>query len=254
MKGMVAILIAGVLIPVAAVAQEWKPYTYADPGFTVQFPAAPAVETGRTKSASGASLPVTRYVVRQERIIYTLSVVNYSGTNDDSLTTIGETQKSLTASGKVTASAGTRIKRHFGRALSVAGADGSRSVIGIYFVDKHLYTLVAQELPPNTDEESGDAVRFQESLQFSDEDSGFGGFGGLFGGNAGDHPKARPEPEPKAQSKLEPKPEPRSAPSPHTDATCAGKSAGDAVQLQTPGGPVAATCTLVAQPDVPPSR
>jgi hypothetical protein len=40
---------------------------------------------------------------------------------------------------------------------------------------------------------------------------------------------------------------------PPADAACAGKSAGDAVQLQTPAGPVPATCTLVARPNMPPN-
>jgi hypothetical protein len=250
-KAMVVIVMAAVLMPVAAVAQEWKAYTYPDPGFTIQFPAVPAVETGTIRNATGVSLPLTRYAVRQDGISYTLSVVNYSSTNADALSTIAATERSLGASGKVTAAKGARVNRSFGRELSFDGTDGSRSAIAIFFVNRHLYTLVGQALPPNAGEKSGDAIRFQESLRFLNDD---GGFFGLFGGtdsasNAGGAAGAAGAGRPggAAEGHL------KSAHNPPADATCAGKSAGDAVQLETPGGPVAATCTLVARPNVPPA-
>src|SRR3984957_8738316 len=180
MKAIVAILMAGLLVPVAALAQEWKVYTYPDPGgFTVQFPGVPALERGTIKNATGVSLPMTRYAVRQDHVTYTVSVVNYSSTNADALSTIALTERSLSANGKVTAAAGARINRYFGREMNLTGTDGSRSAIAIFFVNKHLYTVVGQALPPSADEKSGDAIRFRESLQFLDDEGGFFGF---FGG------------------------------------------------------------------------
>jgi hypothetical protein len=258
MKGIVAILMASLLLPVAAVAQEWKTYTYPVPGFSIQFPGVPAVETGTIKNATGVSLPMTRYVVRGDRIIYTLKVVNHSSTNADALSTIVETQRSLSASGKVTGATGARIGRYFGRALTLEGTDGSRSAIAIFFVDKHLYTVAAQTLPPNANEDADDAIRFQQSLQFPDND---GGFFRLFGGASGASSVSSASSANSANSaagatgsrsgdagegRL------RGAHNPPSDATCAGKSAGDAVQLETPGGPVPATCTLVARPNLSP--
>jgi hypothetical protein len=247
MKAIVRILMAGLLMPAAAVAQNWTVYTYPDPGFTIQFPGEPAVETSTVKNATGVSLPMTRYAVRQDRINYTLSVVDYSSTNADALSTITETERSLGASGKVTAATGARIHRSFGRKLSLNGVDGSRSTIAIFFVNKHLYTLVGQAFPPNTIEKSDDAIRFQESLQFIEDDSGFfglfggptsvGGAGSAGGGRSGDAGAGRS----------------RVANHPPADTACTGKSAGDAVQLETPGGPVAAICTLVARPTMPPN-
>ncbi len=252
MKAIVAILVASLLMPVAGVAQEWKTYTYPVPGFSIQFPGVPAVETGAIKNATGVSLPMTRYVVRQDRIIYTLNVVNHSSTNADALTTIVETQRSLSASGKVTGVTGARIGRYFGRALSLEGTDGSRSAIAIFFVDKHLYTVAAQTLPPNANEDSDDAIRFQQSLQFLDND---GGFLRLFGGGSGtssaNGANSANSAGAAAASRSRDAADGRSRGThdPPSDATCAGKSAGDAVQLETPGGPVPATCTLVARPD-----
>jgi hypothetical protein len=247
MKAMVRILMAGLLMPVVAVAQEWTAYTYPDPGFTIQFPGVPVVETSTIKNATGVSLPMTRYAVRQDHINYTLSVVNYSSINADALSTITETERSLGASGKVTAATGARINRSFGRKLSLNGTDGSRSTIAIFFVNKHLYTLVGQALPPNAVEESDDAIRFQESLHFLEDDSGFFGlFGGpTSAGGAGSASGGHSGPAGEGRSRV--------AHNPPADAACTGKSAGDAVQLETPGGPVAAICTLVARPTMPPN-
>jgi hypothetical protein len=243
MKATVSILLAALLLPVAAGAQEWKAYSYPDPGFTIQFPGVPAVETGTIKNSTGVSLPFTRYVVRQDHVSYTLSVVNYSSTNADSLSTIAETERSLGGSGKVTVASGARVNRHFGRALTVNGTDGSRSAIAIFFVNKHLYTVVGQAFAPDAAEKSADSDHFQESLQFPEDNGGFGGFGGfagIFGSSGGDHVRAATNGATNGAN------------SPHADATCAGKSAGDAVQLETPGGPVPATCILTARPNTPP--
>jgi hypothetical protein len=260
MKAIVAMLMTGLLTPITALAQDWQAYTYPDPGFTIQFPGAPAVEMGRIKNSTGVLLPITRYVVRQDHVTYTVSVVNYSSTNADALTTITETERSLGASGKVTAAAGARVNRYFGREMRLNGTDGSRSAIAIFFVNKHLYTVVGQALAPSADEKSGDAIHFQESLQFLDDGGGFGGFAGLFGGgrsggiSGGGTPGGAGTGATGGGGGGGGNPggaRPRVSNNAPADATCAGKAAGDAVQLQTPGGPVAATCTLVARPNLP---
>ena len=277
MKAIIAMLMAGLLVPAAAVAQEWQPYTYPDPGFAIQFPGVPAVQRGTIKNATGVSLPMTRYAVRAAHITYTLSVVNYASTNADALSTIAETERSLAESGKVTAASGARIGRNFGRRMNLSGTDGSRSAIAIFFVNRHLYTVVGQALAPNADEESGDAGRFQQSLRFP-EDASSGGFFGLFGGGGSDSDSSGyggsggsggssgssgssgsgssggSGGSAGASSAIGAgEGRARVAGIPHADATCAGKSPGDPVQLQTPGGPVAATCFLVARPNPPPS-
>ncbi len=99
MKGIVAVVITALWMPVAADAQEWRTYSYPEPGFAIQFPADPATEKGTVKTALWGSLPVTRYAVRQEPMQYSVDVVDYSATNADSLTTIAQTEKTLSASG-----------------------------------------------------------------------------------------------------------------------------------------------------------
>lgn len=229
MKGVVAILLAALLSPVTALAQEWKVYPYPDAGFAVQFPVPPVVEKGTYRTSAGISRPMTRYAARQDGITYTMEVVDFSSAKTDQASAIAETEKSFGASGKVTVAIDARINREFGRELSVNGADGSRAAVAIFFVNRHLYLLIGESLPPNAIARSGDAVRFQQSLQFIG-DNGFGGFG-RFGGGRGRF---------------------RGAFNPQALSACQGKSVGDAVQLDTPGGPVAATCTLVARPNRPP--
>jgi hypothetical protein len=233
MKALAAILMAACLMPIAAVAQEWKVYPYPDAGFSLQFPMPPTVEKSTTRTSAGVSLPLTRYLVRQDRITYTLSVVDYSTTNADAMSTIAEAEKSFGASGKVTVAIDARVNRSFGRELSVTGADGSHSAVAIFFVNKHLFILVGESLPPDAIQRSGDTVRFQESLQFTGDNGGFGGFGR--GGPGGGGGRFRGGFNPQALT------------------ACSGKSVGDAVQLDGPGGPRPATCTLVARPDGPPN-
>jgi hypothetical protein len=232
MKGAAAILLVGWLAPLAAVAQAWKVYPYPEAGFAVQFPVPPIVEKSTFRTSAGVSLPMTRYAARQDRIVYTLRVVDFSSANVDGTSTIAETERSFGASGKVTVAIDARVNREFGRELSVNGADGSRSAVAIFFVKRHLYLLVGEALPPNAIARSGDAIRFQQSLQFIGDNGGFGGFGGFGGPGRGRF---------------------RRGFNPQALTACMGKSVGDIVQLETPRGPVPATCTLVARPNGPPN-
>jgi hypothetical protein len=227
MKGLVAIVLAAWLTPAAAATQEWKVYPYPEAGFAIQFPAPPTVDKSTFRTVAGLSLPMTRYTLRQDRIVYTLSIVDFTATNADAMATIAETEKSFGANGKVTVAIDARVNRSFGRELSVSGSDGSRSSVAIFFVNKRLFRLVGESLPPNAIETSGDAIRFQESLQFTGDNAGggFGRFGGPGGGRF------------------------RGGLNPQALSACTGKSAGDAVQLDTAAGAVPATCTLVARPN-----
>ena len=268
-RGLTGFIFAGLLICSAAHAQAWLTYTYPNLGFAIGFPSAPSVQTTTTKSAAGLTLPVTRYVVRQDGAEYILSVVDYSGTNADALGAIGETARSFIAKGKVNADSGARVNGTHGRELTITEGDGSRSDVAIFFFDNHLYTAVGRALPPNPLERSADTTRFQRSLQFPVEDSG--GFLGLFGRRSGADSHAAASTAANGRTEANAASDDRigaavtgaagSSATGHSDvaigradAACAGKSAGDVVQLDTPAGPVPATCTLTARPNAPPTR
>jgi len=243
MKGLRGVLFAGLAIASVAHAQEWKTYTYPDPGFAIQFPVAPNVQTTQLKNAADVTLPVTRYVVRQDGVQYTLSVVNYSSTNADALSTIAETVRSFSAKGKVKADTRTRVNGFHGRELTIAESDGSRSDIAVFFVDNHLYTAIGQALPPNATERAADTVRFQQSLQFPRDSSGFLGLFGGRGRTSSNATSGTLSTGSSSSSAARVKTADQRA-----DAACVGKSAGDIVRLDTPTGPVSATCILTARP------
>ena len=175
----VTILLAAWLTPLLAIAQEqdWKIYRYPDAGFAIQFPVPPEMHKGTFSTADGASLPETTYTARQDGIVYTMQIIDYSGTHADGTSTIAQTEKSLGASGKVSVAIDARINREYGRELSVNGADGSRSAVALFFVHGNLFLLTGKSLPPNAIARSGDAIRFQQSLQFIGDRAGFGRFG-----------------------------------------------------------------------------
>ena len=252
MNGPSRVLFAAVLLFSAAGAEEWQTYSYPNPGFAIQFPGVPEVQTTKFKNAVGVTLPVTRYVVRRDGVEYTLRVVDYSSTNADALSTIGETARSFTAKGKVSAKGGARVNGNHGRELTITESDGSRSDIAIFFVDHHLYTAVGQAFPPHAMERSADTTRFQESLQFPGDD---GGLRGLFGGGGRASSNAAPSIAAVSVSadglSAGSAGKPVTSPNQRADAACVGKSAGDVVQLDTPTGPVPATCILTARPKPP---
>ena len=240
----------------AAHAQEWRTYTYPSPGVAIEFPVAPDIQTSRFKNASGVTLPTTQYVVRQESVQYTLSVVDYSRTNADALGVIAETARSFSTKGKVNSSVGARINASYGRELTVTESDGSRSDIAIFFVDNHLYTAVGRALPPNPLDRAADTARFQQSLQFPDDDGDYHGLlrrgtatlnaaaGSLPSGSSGANGVD-------AGARSNAAERVRMDANQRADRACAGKSVGDAVQLETATGPIPATCTLTARPNPP---
>jgi len=169
------LILALAMAPAAATAQAWKTYSYPSPGFAVQFPAPPSVEDDTFRTARGGALPMTRYVLRQEGVVFSVEVVDFSAAQADSLAAIAEAEKRFGTAGKVTVAIDARINREFGRELSVAGDDGSRSTVAIFFVSRRLVELVAKALPPNPLARSADAIQFQQSLQFVGPDEGLGG-------------------------------------------------------------------------------
>ena len=56
MRQLSGILVAGLVISGAAHSQEWQTYAYRDPGFAIQFPGVPNVQTSRIKNAAGVNL------------------------------------------------------------------------------------------------------------------------------------------------------------------------------------------------------
>ncbi len=237
---------------VPALGQGWKEYSYPQSGFTVQFPAEPAVSQGSFHAGAGPSVPSTTYSVRQDGIDYSVMVADYSGQRIDGQTAMAEAIKALGDVGEIKVDTSERIDRDFGHDITLARKDGSRSMMAIFFVGNRLYELDGKALAPNAEAGSGKTARFQQTLVFIDaqgrqptrpEDGagpggrgGPGGWGGPPGGPGG--PGRGPPPASAFED-------------------CKGKAEGAAVQHKTPQGSVAATCVsgpqgLFARPNMPP--
>jgi hypothetical protein len=161
-----SLAIVGVLLaPLPASAQAWQNYDYADVGFAVHFPAPPAVTKG-VYQAAGVSAPSTLYSVRQDNVIYTVTVADFSQTALEKDAAIADAVKAFGEKGEIKVDVEARINTQFGHELSIGNKDGSRSTVAIFFFNHHLYQLEGRALPPDPTARSSSLIRFQQSLQF----------------------------------------------------------------------------------------
>jgi hypothetical protein len=230
-------------LPGPALAASWTHYAYSDDGFAVQAPVEPTPARGVFKTPSGSSAPEITYTGRQDDAVFQVSVIDLRGTSIDKQAALDMGVKTLGAEGQIKANVEERIDREFGRNLTIAGADGSRSTASVFFVNGKLYELLGKALPPDPNAGSGKTMRFQESLELI----------GL--GAEANRPENRPDGEgPGPGGGRGPR---RGPPPPQAFEACNGKALGDQVQLTTPRGLVPASCIqtpqgLAARPLQPP--
>jgi hypothetical protein len=227
------LLLAALTAPAAAHAQGWTSFPYPDDGFAVQFPAQPTVAATTVSTPAKLAGPARVISLKDEAVTYTVTVIDLSGSAIAQPEAIGEAEKALGAKGVVKTALDARINQQFGRELSIDEADGGKLVAAIFFANHKLYELTGVAAPPNAQGASSSLIRFQQSLQFTGP--GGGGFGGRRGGGGPDGGFGPPR-----------------GGGAQAAAACAGKKAGDKVQLDTPNGQVSATSTLLARPDQPP--
>jgi hypothetical protein len=178
-------------------AQAWEEHAYPDAGFAVQFPVEPRVEAGSYETADGTSVPATVYSASEGSGVYTVIVAELANTPADQRNAIDDAVSQLRKTGQIELDVNARINREFGRELSVAENDGSRSTMGIFFFNHRLYELRARVLPPDPKAGSADALRFQQSLRFTGGNDGRGaGRGGQGPGRFGRRRFAPGDPPP----------------------------------------------------------
>jgi hypothetical protein len=233
--------------PVAAQAQAWKEYSYPQDGFSVQFPAAPVMSATTYKTQTGLSLPAVTYSLQQDGVNYSVTVADFSRAGLDDQAAMNDAIKAISQTGEIKIDTTERIDRNYGHDITLAGKDGSRSAIAIFFSNQQLYELTGKALPPNTDAGSGKTARFQQTLVFIDRTGRAPRRPDDGGPQEGSGDRGPPGPGPGGR---------RGPPPPQAFADCKGKAAGDAVQHATPEGVVAATCIqtpqgLAARPDAP---
>jgi hypothetical protein len=162
---MLALLAAGG----PAAAQSWKEYSYPDYAFTVSFPAQPKIETTTYPSADGRPVPARVYSVAQDNGVFKMTVADLSNAGLEEGPVIDHAIKTLSQGGEIKVDIPARVGRVFGRQLSILGPDGSRSSVALFCHEGRLYQIEGKSLP--TGNATADAIRFQQSLIFTDSGS-----------------------------------------------------------------------------------
>jgi len=168
----VALIFATVIIAGSAAAQGWREYTYPDLGFALHFPGDPKIEDTTYMTASGISVPARIYSLNQDSSAYRMIVADFSRrTNLNDRQVIDLAIKTLAQEAEVKLDIPARVSRVFGRQLSLLGKDGSRSSVALFYYQRRLYQIQGTVLPANSDPSSGEAIRFQQSLRFTNDAS-----------------------------------------------------------------------------------
>ena len=167
-----ALILATALIAGSAAAQGWREYSYPDFGFSLHFPDDPKVEDTTYMTANGITVPARIYSLNQETSAYRMIVADFSRrTNLSDRQVIDLAIKTLAQEAEVKLDIAARVSRVFGRQLSLLGKDGSRSSVALFYYQRRLYQIQGTILPTNPDPSSGEAIRFQQSLRFTNNAS-----------------------------------------------------------------------------------
>jgi hypothetical protein len=147
-----------------AAAQNWQEYSYPAYSFTVAFPADPQIETTTYQLADGRSVEAHVYSVRQNDSVLKVTVAELANTGLEESAVIDHAIKMLSEGGQVKIDIPHRVYQVYGRQLSIAGADGSRSTVAVFDFNGRLYQVEGKALPGGS---PLDMLRFQQSLVFT---------------------------------------------------------------------------------------
>lgn len=176
---LIAFVLAVVVASSPAAAQSWKEYAYPDYAFSVSFPADPKIETSLYQTADGRSVEARVYSVTQDGSMLKMTIADLSDSASEETAVIDHAIKALSQGGEIKLDIPHRISAVYGRQLSITGTDGSHSSIAIFYHKKRLYQIEGKALPSGTDATS-DAIRFQQSLVFTDNMSNRSAAGRVF--------------------------------------------------------------------------
>jgi hypothetical protein len=154
-----AMLVAGA----AAQAQGWQEHAYPTYSFGVAFPAEPKVETTTYPAPDGRTAQAHVFSVTQNDAVFKMTVVELPGMEESAV--IDHAIKTLTQGGEIKLDIPARVARVYGRQLSIAGADGNRASIAIFYHLGRLYQIEGNAISGN--EAGSYAIRFQQSLTFT---------------------------------------------------------------------------------------
>jgi hypothetical protein len=151
-----------------AAPQSWTEYRYPDYAFTISFPAEPKIETTTYEAANGRAVQARVYAVTRDAGMFKMTIAELSDAGLEEGAVIDHAIKTLAKGGEIKLDIPHRISRVYGRQLSILGSDGSRSSVALFYHDGRLYQIEGKSLP--TGNATADAIRFQQSLVFTDSD------------------------------------------------------------------------------------
>jgi hypothetical protein len=163
---LIAFILAMFAISGPAAAQSWREYSYPDYAVTVSFPAEPKIETTTYQLADGRSVPARIYSVAQGNGVFQLTIADLSNAGLEESVVLDHAIKTLAQGGEIKLDIPARVSRVFGRQLSILRTDGSRSSVALFDYKGRLYQIEGKSLP--TGNATADAIRFQQSLIFTD--------------------------------------------------------------------------------------
>jgi len=163
----IAFILAALAGASPAAAEGWKEYRDPAYAFAVSFPADPKIETASYQDADGRMFPAHVYSVAQDNAVFKVTIVDIADPELNETAVIDQAIKKLSAGGEIKVNLAHRVSRVFGRQLSIVEADGSRVSAAVFFHEGRLYQIEGQALATGEDA-TGEAIRFQQSLMFTD--------------------------------------------------------------------------------------
>ena len=164
----IAIIIALFFAGGPASAQSWKEYTYPGDAFSVAFPADPKIETATYQTADGRPAVARIYSLSQDGGVFRMTVADLPDTAVPENAVLDHAVRTLSRGGEIKVDIPHRISRIYGRQLSITAPDGSRSSIAVFYHKQRLYQIEGTALPAGANA-TADAIRFQQSLTFTDD-------------------------------------------------------------------------------------
>src|SRR3981189_2997729 len=122
-------------------ADEGKEYPYPAYSFTVHFPGEPTFEITPYQAPNDRSLEARVYSATQDTGVFKVTVVELSDDETAENVLVGHAVNAATEGGSGKFDIAHRIRAVYGRALGVAGGDGSYSYVAVFSHKKRLYQL-----------------------------------------------------------------------------------------------------------------
>ena len=166
---LIAFIVASIAASAPAAAQGWTEYAYPSDAFTVAFPADPKIETTTYQTADGRLVEARIYSVDPGR-----RHIQDDGRRLPRRHAGGKRrarpcgQDAVRREARSSSTFPTASARFTAASSASPGPEGSRSMVAVFYCNRRLYLIEGKALPGWADA-TADAIRFQQSLVFTDE-------------------------------------------------------------------------------------